>query len=205
MDLPRPRLEVPYMTDALLVIDMQNDFCQATADLFVAGAPQAVPRVIDAVSAFRDAGLPVIFVMRRHRADGSDVDRSRRELFARRPFLVASPGADLVAGLSVEPGDYLVEKCRWSAFYATDLDLLLRRLNVDRLYLAGVQTPNCIRTTACDANARDYECVVLSDATASATPAVQDANLFDMANMGIRISTTAEVCAGLQRTAASAT
>ncbi len=180
------------MSSALIVIDMQNDFCLASADLFVNQAPQAIPHVIDAVAGFREAGLPVVWVMRRHRPDGSDVDRSRRALFAERPFLVDSPGVDLVAGLSVQPGDYTVFKSRWSAFFGTDLDSLLRRLGVTRLYLCGVQTPNCIRTAACDANARDYECVVLSDATGSATQAVQDANIFDMGNMGIEILTTGE-------------
>jgi len=76
---------------------------------------------------------------------------------------------------------------------------LLRRLRIERTYLCGVQTPNCIRGTALDANASDYECVVLSDATASATAAVQQANLFDMRNMGIEILTTAAALAEVQR------
>jgi nicotinamidase-related amidase len=180
------------MNSALLVIDMQNDFCRPEADLFVRDSPAAVCHVIAAVDGFRAAGLPVIWVMRRHRADGSDVDRSRRELFSRRPFLVDSPGADLVDGLAVRPGEPVVVKRRWSAFFGTDLDLLLRRLQLEQLYLCGVQTPNCIRGTAVDANALDYECVVLSDATASANATVQQANLYDMGNMGIAIMTTAE-------------
>ena len=180
------------MNAALLVIDMQNDFCLPSADLFVAGAPAIAANVGRAVEGFRAAELPVVWVLRRHRADGSDVDRSRRALFAQRPFLVESPGCDLVEGLSPLPEETVVIKRRWSAFFGTDLDLLLRRRGIERLYLAGVQTPNCIRTTACDANALDYGCVVLSDATASATDAVQQANLFDMAHMGIEIATTAE-------------
>jgi nicotinamidase-related amidase len=188
------------MTSVLIVIDMQNDFCLPSADLFVNQAPQAIPRVVEAVAGFRAAGVPVVWVMRRHRPDGSDVDPSRRALFADRPFLVNSPGADLVDGLSVESGDYTVVKRRWSAFFGTDLDSLLRRLGVTRLYLCGVQTPNCIRTAACDANALDYECVVLNDATGSATQAVQEANLYDMGNMGIEILTTAEAVAAVSRT-----
>jgi nicotinamidase-related amidase len=183
---------------ALIVIDMQNHFCLPAADLFVAGAPACTPHVIEAVAGFRAAGVPVVWVTRRHRPDGSDVDRSRRDLFAARPFLVDSPGADLVDGLRVEPGDYEIVKRRWSAFFGTDLDALLRRIGVDRIYLCGVQTPNCIRGTAVDANALDYGCVVLSDATASATDAVQRANLYDMRNMGIEVQTTAETLAALR-------
>src|SRR5579859_5671942 len=189
------------MNRALIVIDMQNDFCLPTADLFVAGAPACTPRVIEAVSGFRAAGVPIVWVTRRHRPDGSDVDRSRQALFAERPFLVQSPGSDLVDGLRLQPGEYEIVKRRWSAFFGTDLDALLRRLRVERLYLCGVQTPNCIRGTAVDANALDYACVVLSDATASATDAVQQANLFDMRNMGIEVLTTAETLAELQQPA----
>jgi nicotinamidase-related amidase len=191
------------MGTALIVIDMQNDFCLPSADLFVAGAPACTPHVVAAVAGFRAAGLPVVWVTRRHRPDGSDVDRSRRDLFAVRPFLVDSPGADLVDGLEVRPGEYEVVKRRWSAFFGTDLDALLRRRGVGRIYLCGVQTPNCIRGTAVDANALDYECVVLSDATASATEAVQRANLFDMRNMGIEVQTTAAALAGLRDLAGS--
>ncbi|MHB8574772.1 MAG: cysteine hydrolase family protein [Dehalococcoidia bacterium] len=187
------------MNAALIVIDMQNDFCLPAADLFVGDAPGAVPRVIEAVEGFRAAGVPVVWVLRRHRADGSDVDRSRRELFSRRPFLVESPGADLVDGLMPHTDEAVVHKRRWSAFFGTDLDMLLRRRGVRRLYLCGVQTPNCIRTTACDANALDYECVVLSDATASADRTVQQANLFDMANMGIDVLSAAEAVAEVNR------
>lgn len=185
------------MGAALIVIDMQNDFCLPSADLFVGDAPRAIPHVVEAVAGFRAAGVPVVWVLRRHRADGCDVDRSRRERFARRPFLVESPGVDLVDGLSIRNDERVVYKTRWSAFFGTDLDSLLRRLGVTRLYLCGVQTPNCIRTTACDANALDYEVVVLTDATASANQAVQDANLFDMRNMGIEILCTAEAVAAM--------
>lgn len=107
---------------------MQNDFRQPSSPLFVAGVPAIFANVARAASGFRAAGAPVIWVLREHRPDGIDVDRSRRELFARSPFLVASPGASLVDGLEIADGDYVVTKRRWSAFFATDLDLLLRRL-----------------------------------------------------------------------------
>ncbi len=83
-------------------------------------------------------------------------------------------------------------KRRWSAFFSTDLDLVLRRLGVRSVVLAGVQTPNCIRATATDATSLDYHCVVLSDATASGTDEVQQANLFDMSKMGVEVMTVAE-------------
>jgi nicotinamidase-related amidase len=190
---------------ALLVIDLQNDFCLPDAPLFVAGAPACIPHAVAAVEGFRATDLPVIWVMRRHRPDGCDIDRVRRALFAVRPFLCASPGVDLVEGLAPLPGEPVIEKRRWSAFFATDLDLVLRRMGIEHVVLAGVQTPNCIRATAVDATALDYECTVLSDATASESEAVQRANLDDLARMGVHVLTTAELLARLpQRAAASA-
>lgn len=180
------------MTAALVVVDMQNDFCLPSSRLFVAGAATAIAGTKRAVAGFRAAGAPVIWVMRHHRPGGEDVDRARQELFRETPFLIGSPGADLVDGLAVAEGEVIVVKRRWSAFFATDLDLVLRRLGAGTVVVAGVQTPNCIRATAVDATSLDYETVVLSDATASASDAVQAANLFDMANMGIRIATVDE-------------
>ena len=73
-----------------------------------------------------------------------------------------------------------------------DLDLVLRRLGVKSVVLAGVQTPNCIRATAADATSLDYHCIVLSDATASASDEIQNANLYDMSMMGVSVMTVEE-------------
>jgi nicotinamidase-related amidase len=180
---------------ALIVIDMQNDFCLPTSRLYVKGAPAILPAIGRMVDAFRTTGAPVVFVIRQHRDAGLDVDFTRADLFRHQPFLVSSPGADLVSELRLEPADVVVVKRRWSAFFATDLDLVLRRLGVRSVILAGVQTPNCIRATANDATSLDYQCVVLSDATASAHAAIQEANLYDLAQMGVQILTTDEAIA----------
>jgi nicotinamidase-related amidase len=184
---------------ALIVIDMQNDFCDPDARLFVAGAPAIVGNVAAVMRCFRGAGAPVIVVKRLHRSGGLDVDHTRLALFNDDPFLVDAPGTDLVDGLGLEETDVLVVKHRWSAFFATDLDMILRRAGVQTVVLAGVQTPNCIRATANDATSLDYRCMVVSDATASATPAIQAANLYDMAQMGVEIVGTAEIAARLGR------
>ncbi len=84
---------------ALIVIDMQNDFCLPSAQLFVGGAPQIIDNVTCVVDTFRKAGAPVVMVLRQHRESGLDVDHTRSGLFSEDPFLVSSPGADLVDGL----------------------------------------------------------------------------------------------------------
>lgn len=96
----------------------------------------------------------------------------------------------------VQPGDYRIQKPRYSAFFATQLDLILRRLGIARIVLAGTTTPNCIRTTAYDALSLDYDVTVLSDCTSSVSPEVQQNNLDDMARVGIEITDSGSFCLG---------
>ena len=72
--------------------------------------------------------------------------------------------------------DYRIVKPRFSGFFGTPLDLILRRLGVDTVILAGTTTPNCIRTSCYDALSLDYDAIVLSDCTSSVTEEVQRAN-----------------------------
>ena len=114
------------------------------------------------------------------------------------PLALLSEGSELAADLSPRGGEHVVSKKRFSAFHATHLASLLRRLGVTHVVIAGVQTPNCIRATAFDALAEDFPAVsVLADCTASATDAVQAANLFDLRNAGIHTPTLAQWKASL--------
>ena len=89
--------------------------------------------------------------------------------------------------------DYRIVKPRFSGFFGTPLDLILRRLGVDTVILAGTTTPNCIRTSCYDALSLDYDAIVLSDCTSSVTDEVQRANLEDMARIGAKICTVDEL------------
>ena len=84
--------------------------------------------------------------------------------------------------------DYCIYKPRFSAFFHTSVDLVLRRLGVDTVILAGTTTPNCVRTTCYDALSLDYDVIVLSDCTSSVTDEVQRANLSDMQRIGAEIA-----------------
>ncbi len=179
---------------ALLVIDMQMDFLTPSSALYVGGGPAIVPAVCRAVDCARSADAVIVHIVRRHRASGIDIDLSRQELFDRSGGLLVAGahGAEEIPPLNPTPSDLTVIKTRWSAFFGTDLDLLLRRLHIHRLVLTGLQTPNCIRATAMDALSLDYATTVLSDATASQTTSIQASNLADMAAMGIQILTVAQ-------------
>ena len=177
---------------ALLVIDMQNGFLSPASPLFIAGAPATVEPCARLIARCRKAGVPVFFVTRRYAADGSNVEHTRLEAWLRggRPL---SPGcdaainADMPAAFGAAPEDYTIVKPRYSAFFATELDLILRRLGIRRLLLAGTTTPNCIRSSCYDAISLDYAVTVLSDCTSSVSEEVQQSNLRDMAAVGAEI------------------
>jgi nicotinamidase-related amidase len=179
---------------ALLVIDMQNDFVLDGKPLRVAGARAVVPKIRQVLGEFRKRDLPVIHVLRVHRPDGSDVEITRQELFAKSPFAVeGTTGAAVIDELLPVPGEHVLKKTRMSAFIGTELDLMLRTLGVSALFVCGIQTPNCIRTTVFDGIAYNYPVVLIDDATGASSEEVHRANVRDMQNIGVRIVTTAEV------------
>ncbi|KAJ9521943.1 hypothetical protein QJQ45_024815, partial [Haematococcus lacustris] len=166
---------------ALIVIDMQNDFASPASPLCVAGALDCLPFVQQSVDAARRNDIPLIWVVREHDPSGVDIEWTRKHLMSAShgagATLPGSKGAELVEGLQIKEGEIKLIKKRFSAFNHTHLDFILRRLGVKALVLCGVQTPNCIRATAVDALGLDYQVVVLSDATASKSPSVQENNL----------------------------
>jgi nicotinamidase-related amidase len=177
-----------------VLIDMQYGFLSETSPLFVKGGPQIIDNLALALEYTRQHKIPRIFVQRLHRANGYDVDKPRIELFRTTGgFLIeGTKGAEIVAKLKPEEGEFVITKKRWSAFFQTELDLILRRQNIDTLIIGGVQTPNCIRATFTDAISLDYGVIVLEDGTASNSEEIQRANLIDMKNMGGRIMSVKE-------------
>jgi len=179
---------------ALLIIDMQNDFVQEGRPLGLAGARAAVPNIRAVLAAFRKRSLPVFHIMRVHRADGSDVEITRRDRFAKTPYAVeGTEGAAVITDLAPLKGEYLLPKVRMSAFIGTELDLILRTLGITSLFVCGIQTPNCIRATAFDAIAYNYPVVLVEDATGASSEEVHRCNIRDMQNIGIRVVRTDEV------------
>ncbi|UED87886.1 cysteine hydrolase family protein [Streptomyces profundus] len=157
---------------ALLLIDIQNDYCHpegvfAAAGLRVTDPDALVERVNTLTAAARSHGRPVIWV----RMEWPD-DDSVGLLAERSPFLRSAGlrrgtwGAALLDGLVVAPGDHTVVKSRFSAFHRTALDELLGDLGVGTLVLAGVRTDFCVESTVRDAFFRDLRAVVAGDAVA---------------------------------------
>ncbi|GAX82732.1 hypothetical protein CEUSTIGMA_g10158.t1 [Chlamydomonas eustigma] len=173
---------------ALICIDMQRDFLAPESPLCVKEGLACLPHVQKAISNARAKGLQVFWVKREHDPSGIDIEWTRKHLIeggGAGATLPGSQGAEFAEGLLPLPEEHIVVKKRFSAFFHTHLDLMLRRLSIKSVILCGVQTPNCIRGTAVDALGLDYEVTVLSDATASKSSLVQESNLEDMRCMGI--------------------
>jgi nicotinamidase-related amidase len=186
---------------ALLIIDMQNDWAHPDGSAFVPDAAHKAPMMGMLLEAFREAHQPVIHAVRSYRRDGWDVERFRVPYFqsGRGFFIEGSWGARIVDRLTPEEGEPVVVKQRFSAFTLTELDLLLRRAGVTRLVVTGVSLPNCPRATMYDAIALDYDVVAPTDALAAANEETRQANFSDLAAVGVRIATAAEVANEIRR------
>ncbi len=181
-----------------LLIDMQNGFIDGASPLCIAGAAATVPACAHALAAAREHGLAVLHVRRAYAADGSDVEAVRWETWAEggRPLSAADPASlDCPPELSPAPGEPVIMKPSWSAFFGTDLAALLRARGIGTLVLAGTTTPNCVRSTVYDGLALGFNVAVLRDATSSRSPEAQEANLVDMEAVGIQLIFTDDFAA----------
>ncbi len=146
---------------ALLVIDMLNDFIEENGSLVVPGAKRIIPRIRELLESAREQNIPVIYIADRHRPDDHEFNYWP-------PHAVNGTwGSEVVSELSPAPEDYVIPKRRYSAFFGTDLDMLLREMGINTLYLTGVLTNICVYATALDAAMRNYKIVVFRDAVAS--------------------------------------
>ena len=174
---------------ALLVIDMENGFVEPEGGHCIRFAKSTVPACVRAVETAREKDIPVFFVKRIYRTDGSDVELTRHAAWvsggrACGPATTGPNSAQAPEGLRPQPGDYTIIKPRWSAFFQTELDLILRRLDVRTVILTGTTTPNCVRTSCYDAISLEYNVVVLTDCCSSQTEEIQRVNLEDMGRAG---------------------
>jgi len=154
---------------AMIVVDMQNDFVAAGAPLESAAGRAMVPNLQQALACCREQGIPVIYTAHVHRADGCDLGLlGHAPPIARRDALVAgSAGAAIFPEIAPREDEIVISKHRFSAFYGTDLEIILRGLGVTTVVITGVTTENCCHATARDAFFRDFQVVFLADATAT--------------------------------------
>ena len=208
-----PHLAPHWGHAALVTIDVQRDFL-SEAPHGVPGTTEVLPQLGRLTEAFRAAGRPIVHIVRLH--SGEDVDRVRRTLIADGADFVlpGSPGRLLAPGVApdaelddekllrgeaqeIGPGEYVLFKPRWGAFYRTPLEELLLGLGVDTVVFAGCNLPNCPRASIVEAHERDFRVVLVADAVSQAG----DHGLREVAALGTVLLVTDDVVTAV-RTAA---
>lgn len=170
--------------EALLVIDMLNDFVLPGAPLEVPDTRRAIPAIRSEIEKAHARGSPVLFVCDSHAEDDSEFTR-----FGWPPHAVkGTKGAQVVADLSPGKDDIIIEKTTYSGFYNSRLEETLRTLGAAALRLTGCVTHICVLFTASDAVLRGYPVTVVRDGVAGLAPEDHDAALRIMQNvLGVKV------------------
>jgi len=182
-------MELNAGKSALVVVDMQLFFLDPGSPTFTCGGAAILPTVKRMVDAFRKAGLPVLFT--RHVHHPGNMDSGIMGWWWEGMCLEGSPESEIHPALAPLPAEKVVLKHRYSAFYGTDLETVLRCLKVEDLVIAGIMTNMCCESTARDAYYRDYRVFVPADGTGTVTEEMQRASLLNLA-FGFAYVTTAD-------------
>ncbi len=179
---------------AVLVIDMQCDFINKGAPIECPGGRAIIAPIRQLLDLAHQKGTPVIYTQEAHRAESVDFGR---ELDGEEPrhCVEGTPGVEIIPDLAPRPGDFLIVKRRYSAFFATDLDLLLRGLQVDTLILTGAATDVCVRATAQDAQQLNYHVIVPEECVAGTSIEQHRAALRNIAYILGKVRPLSEVLA----------
>jgi nicotinamidase-related amidase len=180
-------------TAALVIIDMQRDFLEPggfgeALGNDVSQLRRTIEPTRHLLEAARGAGLAVIHTREGHRPDLADLAPAKKgrgnpslkigdQAAMGRLLVRGEPGHDIIPELYPMPGEPVIDKPGKGAFYATDLDAILKHRGIEQLIVCGVTTEVCVNTSVREANDRGFDCLVLEDCVGSYFPEFQEMGL----------------------------
>jgi ureidoacrylate peracid hydrolase len=184
---------VDFARSALVIIDMQNDFCSPggwtdASGLNYQGCRESIPGIQRALEIAREHDMWVIWVYWHNRPDLRNLGAATLHAFKHKPgqagigeqssegkgrvLIEGSWNAEIIDELKplMREEDVVIEKVRLSGFWGTHLDQTLRTQGINTLFFTGVNVDQCVSTTLQDAHFRDYNCILLEDASSTSSP-----------------------------------
>jgi isochorismate hydrolase len=173
------RMKPDFKRSCLLVVDMQNFFLDPKSPTFTAGGLAILPHITELIKAFRKKKLPVIYTAHMHKS--KEMDGGILGWWWEGMIIENTKEAEIHRDLTPLPEEKVIHKHRYSAFYNTDLEIVLRCLGITDLIITGVMTNLCCESTARDAYFRDLRVFFLLDATGTVNEELHLATLKNMA------------------------
>lgn len=164
----------------LIVVDIQGgdvERAESRTEIpYMPGRTERAPRVRELIATSRERGIPVVWIQEVHKPSLIDIGRELDG--AEGPHCVEGwPETELAQGLEPRPDEFLIRKRRYSAFFGTELEIVLKAYQADTVLLIGGLTDVCIHYTAVDAHQHDYRVRVITDAVGGSTQEAHDASL----------------------------
>lgn len=181
---------------ALLIVDMVKDFTDPEGLVFYPQNREILPRIKKVLEKCRRHGVLIIFLRHSYRKDKFD-----KNLVNMRPNCIEGSGGDEIDPmLEVDPvKDYVIKKRRYSGFFGTDLDLVLRENGIENVIITGTKTNCCIRATVTDAYYLNYNVYVVSDCVATNDETVNQVHLTDIRKYFGTVLTSDELFDSLEK------
>jgi nicotinamidase-related amidase len=185
----RMRLRVPK--SALLVVDMQRFFADPAGKGYLSCTAAIMPNLKQLLAVFRRARRPVIYTRHAHHPEMLDAGIMVR--WWKENIIEGTPESEVITELAPRASEKVVTKHRYSAFFDTDLQTVLRSLRIEDLVICGVMTNMCVESTARDAYFRDYRSLIPADATGAPTEEMHCASLLNLAYGFAWVTTAAAI------------